>query len=164
MSVIDGLKQKARDWAQLVVKLHKTPVPAKFQSKKDALMDNALKIKSAIESVTGAMPELAAISQATGLNAVPVIAGVIGVGAAAAYITYWVYQYKSLMKEVETQKRAETEYKRLVESGVSAPEAASVVKKVFERQKQSAIVNSLMKGLIPILLVGGAAYYLMQRR
>lgn len=157
MSPIEKLKSEARAWAQKVVTLYNTPVPVDLQPKKDSLLNAAKKIKTTIESVTGALPELKAIDDSMELGIAPIVV-VAGVGVAAAAIAWWVRDFNNLMHEAKTREAKEKLVNKLIDSGVPAAQAVVDANRLFvplAKPTESGVVNSIMKGLIPLALLGG---------
>lgn len=114
---LNFLQQKGRAWALQVVELHKTKVPAQFQTKKDALLSSAKTIKKLIESAVGKSAALAPMDQ---LGFIPAVLGAGAITAGLAAITKWSLDYKKFNSELKYQKE-------LVNSGLSPQQAANVV-------------------------------------
>lgn len=148
MSVLDSLRQKAREWAQSVVELHNTPVPADLESEKRELLNRAKTVKNAIEKVFGTLEELKPIAQIQELGAVPILVPAAVIAAASAAIGAWYLSYKKFKKKLEG-------YNTLRHSGLTHEQALSVI------GKDENVFQSAKNLLIPVALIGGA--YLLLR-
>ncbi len=145
---LNFLQQKARDWASMVVDLHRLKVPDAMVSRKSALLYAAKTIKDSIESVIGKTSYLEPINQ---LGFLPII-GVVAVSSAIAAIVKWTLDYKKFAAEVEQQNK-------LIDTGMSPVQAANIVKGAAG----FSISNALKYG-IPIVGLIGAAYFLLRRK
>ncbi|PCI44007.1 MAG: hypothetical protein COB41_05580 [Proteobacteria bacterium] len=114
---LNFLQKKARDWASKVVDLHNTQVPQAFEKEKQSLLSAAKIIKNTIEKVTGNLHYLDPMDN---LGIAPVVIGALGVSAAIAAITAWVYRYKTLLTKIEDRNR-------LMANGLTPTQASIVV-------------------------------------
>lgn len=148
---VDQLREKAREWAQMVVDLNNTPVPADMQAEKSRLLKYAKTVKESIEAVFGTMDEFSDI----GLGFLPVV-GAAAVAAAAGAITYWVLDYKKLVKTLDERRRLES-------VGVSPETAGELTKNLYGKDSGGSVVSKITSGITgPIILVGGA-YFLAKQ-
>ena len=109
-------KAKAREWAQAVVTLANTDVPANMEGEKRRLLNLAKTIKEKVEMVTGPLDYLAPMNQ---LGFVPiVIAG--AVAAAASAIGYWYYDYNKFVAKINDRNT-------LIAGGMTPQQAANIV-------------------------------------
>lgn len=147
------LQVKARQWASKVVDLYNTPVPQQFQAEKNALLAFALKIKNAVEKLTGpigALSEMNSIA-ASQLGFIPYIVGGVAVTAAIAAIVKWTYDYNKFKSKL-------TEIKSLQDGGLSAGDAYNLVNSV-DTPAFLAGVNKT------VLTIGGVgALYLVAKK
>ena len=149
------LQKKAREWAQVVVNLHNTPVPAPLEKDKKSLLNYAKSVKTMIESAVGSVPQLEPLNQ---LGALPLLVGVVGVGVAAAAITKWYIDYRKFLAKVET-------YNTLRQEGNSAAASAAIANEVTG-EKPSAIVSvfSDTKKIAALGVAGLLGWVLLKRR
>lgn len=150
---INWLRKKARDWALKVVEVYNTPVPPELQADKQKLLDRARWLKDKIEMITGTLEEFAPLrSTIGGLGIWPVIIGVVGVAAAAAYIGYWILDYNKFMEKVSLQRA-------MVSDGMSQQQAASMTQKLLgETSLAEKILNP--KAFVPLGILAVVGMYL----
>lgn len=162
MNPIDALKSKARDWAGKVVELHKTQVPKSKQPEKDFLINSAEKIKNAIESVTGALPELAPIAQATGtMGAAPLVIAA-GIAGAAGAIVWWTSRYTKLMAGVTSNREAKLFYDELIANGETPERATKMARQMHPIIADKSFSDSLAGKVAPYA-VGLLVLWYMRR-
>lgn len=153
MNAIDALKQRARDWAAKVVELANMEVPSHLEGEKSGLLKFAKTVKNSIEKVFPSFSEVAEIDELQELGFVPIVAGA-AVAVAAAAIAKWTYDYNKFKTKV-------AEYNRLVGIGMGPGEAAKVIDSL---DPQKGFFNFSAKSLLPLVLVGGGAVYLLGRK
>jgi hypothetical protein len=151
MSVLDPLRQKARDWALEVVKLHNTPVPPPLQTEKTRLLNNARTVKNAVEKVFGTLDELRPMAQIKELGAIPIVIPVVAVSGASAAIAKWYYDHKNLMSRVNS-------YNALTAGGLDHNQALNII-----TQGKTSILDTVKRMAIP-LTVAGVIYFIVSRR
>lgn len=151
MSVLDSLRQKAREWAQTVVKLHNTPVPPALEPEKKRLLSNAKTVKNAVEKVFGTLDELRPMAQLPELGAIPLVIPVVAVSGASAAIAKWYYDHKNLMTRVAS-------YTTLTNGGLSPAQANEVI-----LGSKSTVLDTVKRLAIP-LTVAGVIYFIVSRR
>lgn len=143
------LQRKAKEWAQLVVNLHNTPVPKEFEDEKAGLINFARKIKSAIEKVTGKTEVLEPLDE---LGWLPV-AAIIGVAGAAAAITKWTLDYRLFIKKVQERN--------VLISGGMAPEQAARVVNMAEKSTSSFLPS--LPSWTPLAAMGAFYYFFLRK-
>jgi hypothetical protein len=151
MSVLDPLRQKARDWALTVVKLHNTPVPPPLQPEKTRLLNNAKSVKNAVEKVFGTLDELRPMAQLSELGAIPIVIPVVAVSGASAAIAKWYYDHKNLMARVSS-------YDTLTRGGLDPNQAISLIS-----NSKTSILDTVKRLAIP-LTIAGVVYFIVSRR
>lgn len=143
------LQQKAREWAQKVVDLHKLSVPENMLARKNALLSTAKTIKDSIESVIGKSSYLEPINQ---LGFLPIVGAVVITSGIAA-IVKWTTDYNKFKTEVEQQNK-------LIDSGMSPQQAANIVKGNIDKFSYTTIA----KYALPAFVLFGIGYFLMRKR
>jgi citrate lyase gamma subunit len=141
MNTVEGLKQRAQQWAAMVVELHNTPVPLELEEEKKGLLQFAKRVKESIERV---FPDAFATAEELNkmdLGAIPLIIPAVLVAAAATAITKWIYDYKKFMTKVMM-------HKNLVEGGASNEQAARVITQLENKSNLLGTISG--KVLLPI--------------
>ncbi len=145
---VQALRDQVRAWAEKVVQLHNTEVPAEFEDEKQALLVFAQKIKQTVEGVTGTIPELAPMTE-IGLGLLPVVIGVVGGAGAAAAITKWVLDYNKFKLKIQDRNA-------LIASGMSAQAASNIV----EQTSNTPTMFSEPVKLVKYGVGAGILYYI----
>lgn len=152
--MVAALKQQARAWASRVVDLHNRNVPpGPYTTEKARLLNQAKTIKTAVEKIFGKMAEL----NQPGLGAVALLVPLAVVTAAAAAMTKWTYDYLSLTKKLD-------EYNKMVSSGLAPATAGNLVEQVTGSASFFPSISPVVKYGIPLLIVGGIAYFMLSKR
>lgn len=138
------LQTKAREWARLVVDLHKRQVPPEYEGGKRALLNSAKTIKTMIEKITGPLPYLAEMNQ---LGFIPLIIGGAAILAAIAAVTKWTLDYRKFIAQVE-------ERQRLIAAGVNPTTAAKIAGGAYDGG-----VWTTVKKVAPFVVLGGLVIY-----
>lgn len=137
MSVIDDLKEKAREWGRKVVALSQTDVPPNLEGEKSKLLSRAKFIKTGIEKIFGTLDQV----PTEGMGFLPVLIPVAVIGASAAGIAKWTYDFKIFMHKVNMTKQ-------LVSEGLSTSQAISVVNDLENKSTFAGDLSS--KVFLPI--------------
>ena len=141
MDTIDGLKNRAQQWAAMVVELHNTPVPPELEAEKKGLLQFAKRVKETIERVFPNAFATAKELNEMDLGAIPLIIPAVLVAAAAAAITKWTYDYKKFMTKIVMHKNLDA-------SGATDEQAARVITQL--ENKSQFLGTMTNKVLLPI--------------
>ncbi len=137
MSVIDDLKEKAREWGRKVVALSQTDVPADMAPEKEKLLQRGKVIKTGIEKIFGTLEQV----PTEGMGFLPVLIPVAVVGASAAAIAKWTYDYKKFAHKLTLRKQLTTD-------GLTNNQAVQVIN---DLENKSTFAGTLSKKVfIPI--------------
>lgn len=139
------LQRKAREWAEAVVNLHNTPVPSQFEGDKKRLLNYAKTVKNVVESAIGTIPQLDPLNQ---LGAIPVVIGVIGVGAASAAIVKWYTDYAKFKEKINL-------YNTLRKEGNNAQVSTNLTNSITN---QPSILKSVFSDTKKIAMLGVAGF------
>ena len=152
--MVAALKQQARAWASRVVDLHNRRVPSgPYATEKTRLLSQAKTINTAVEKIFGKMAEL----NQPGLGVVALVVPLAVVTAAAAAMTKWTYDYLTLTKKLD-------EYNKMVSSGVSPVTAGNLVEQVTDTASFFSPVKTMTRYAIPLLIIGGVAFFMYSKR
>lgn len=109
MNLIESLKGKARDWANVVVDLYNTPVPKEMAKEKEELLAYAKRVKETVErAVPGAFEANEEFSQMN-LGLAPLVIPAVVIAGAVAAMTHSVLKFKRFIikANMASQLRAE---------------------------------------------------------
>jgi len=138
--MIDGFKQKAREWFAKVEALRATRPSGELAQEKKTLIKWADRIKSSIETIFGTLD----VATGSGLGVAPLIPAA-AIATAIAAMAYWASDYAKFMAKYQEQLRLEGR-------GLSPKEASLIVTANAHRPG----LLDTVKALAPVAIFGGA--------
>jgi hypothetical protein len=141
------LRDKARQWALDVKKIHDTDVPPNLVGEKIKLIERAKTIKGTLESVLGTVDELAPMN----FGFLPLI-GAGAIGAAGAAIAAWYVGRNAFVDKLGA-------YDKLRQQGITHKEAMQVV------DSKHGVAAGFLGGLsLPVMIGGGILAFILLRK
>lgn len=146
--MLESFRNKAREWAQEVVKVYNTPVPKELETEKGALLKSAALIKKSVEGIFGTLDEFAQI----GLGFLPLLIPAAVILGASAAIYKWYTDYEAFKKKLAY-------HKMLTESGETPGSASKIIGDLTSGNVDSLGSKKLL--IIGAAIVGG--YFIFKK-
>lgn len=165
LAMLENLKAKANEFLQSVGILqnieNNTVLVPELEAQRQSLLSVAGGIKTTIDTISGSIDAtINWVKSMLGLSTQPdtignlelfPLLGIAVVAAAVAAITKWLVDYNAFMQRYQV-------YQQMLSNGVPPTEAWQTAQQAG-KQTMLSDAASIVKGLLPLMLIGGAFYF-----